>query len=341
LGFTRFSLFFLKIFNFPHSRARDWMTTTTTDAPEGARTTVPPPPTNRMNPTELMREAERMMERNARARAVREERALDLSGFQSADADAAADDDVVVRGATKPGEDDWAMTTKCGEMVTTRSGGPGGVGSSVGTGDDVDDVDEDDAILEEEEMVEAERRRVLLVEEEFKRGKAALRRRDTKEALARFEAAARACPPESVEVREKLSRTIAQIRELAMDEEVGYGDADAIKDEIAASVRDGDDDGDDVEEERATTPSTQGGDDFFERDAAVSDAGWSEGQSLADDAYRTALWLIESAGEDGPQDIDEIVDLLERARRLCPESRPDAIGRIDALLASMRLQSST
>ena len=137
-------------------------------------------------------------------------------------------------------------------------------------------------------------------------------------------------------VREKLSRTIAQIRELAADEDVGYGDADAIKDEIAASVRDGDDD---VEEERATTPSTEGGDDFFERDAAVSDAGWSEGQSLADDAYRTALWLIESAGEDGPQDVDEIVDLLERARRLCPESRPDAVARIDALLASMRLQS--
>jgi len=289
-----------------------------------------------MNPTELMREAERVIERNARARAVREERALDSNGFQK---DFKDEDDVVVRGATKPGEDDWAMATnRDGVMMMMRSGRPGGGGSSIGMGDE--DADEDADVLEDEqvEVAEAERRRVFLVEEEFKRGKAALRRRDTKEALARFEAAARACPPESVEVREKLSRTIAQIRELAADEEVGYGDADAIKDEIAASVRDGDDD---VEEETATTPSTQGGDDFFERDAAVSDAGWSEGQSLADDAYRTALWLIESAGEDGPQDVDEIVDLLERARKLCPESRPDAVARIDALLASMRLQLQT
>lgn len=317
-------------------------TTTPTDGPTGAGATAGGPATNRMNPTELMREAERVMERNARARAVREERALDSNGSsQNDDDDVDDDDDVVVRGATKPGEDDWAMTTTNRDgvmmMMMMRSGRSGGVGSSIGMGDD-DDEEDADVFLEEErvEIAEADRQRVFLVEEEFKRGKAALRRRDTKEALARFEAAARACPPESVEVREKLSRTIAQIRELAADEDVGYGDADAIKDEIAASVRDGDDD---VEEERATTPSTQGGDDFFERDAAVSDAGWSEGQSLADDAYRTALWLIESAGEDGPQDVDEIVDLLERARRLCPESRPDAVARIDALLASMRLQS--
>lgn len=307
-------------------------TTTTTDGPTAAVSTTT---TNRMNPTELMREAERVMERNARARAVREERALDSNGFQ--DYDDVLEDDVVVRGATKPGEDDWAMPTNRDGvmMMRSRSGRPGAGGSSIGMGDE--DADAEDVLEDAEvEIAEAERRRVFLVEEEFKRGKAALRRRDTKEALARFEAAARACPPESVEVREKLSRTVAQIRELEADEEFGYGDADAIKDEIAASVRDGDDD---VEEERATTPSTQGGDDFFERDAAVSDAGWSEGQSLADDAYRTALWLIESAGEDGPQDVDEIVDLLERARRLCPESRPDAIARIDALLASMRLQS--
>lgn len=277
------------------------------------------------------------MERNARARAVREERALDSNEFLQKDFKDDFEDDVVVRGATKPGEDDWAMTTTNRDGVMMRLGRSGGVGSSIGMGDD-EDAAAADVFLEEEqvEIAEADRQRVFLVEEEFKRGKAALRRRDTKEALARFEAAARACPPESVEVREKLSRTIAQIRELAADEDVGYGDADAIKDEIAASVRDGDDD---VEEERATTPSTRGGDDFFERDAAVSDAGWSEGQSLADDAYRTALWLIESAGEDGPQDVDEIVDLLERARRLCPESRPDAVARIDALLASMRLQS--
>ena len=279
------------------------------------------------------------MERNARARAVREERALDSNEFLQKDFKDDFEDDVVVRGATKPGEDDWAMTTTNRDGVMMRLGRSGGVGSSIGMGDD-EDAAAADVFLEEEqvEIAEADRQRVFLVEEEFKRGKAALRRRDTKEALARFEAAARACPPESVEVREKLSRTIAQIRELAADEEVGYGDADAIKDEIAASVRDGDDD---VEEERATTPSTQGGDDFFERDAAVSDAGWSEGQSLADDAYRTALWLIESAGEDGPQDVDEIVDLLERARRLCPESRPDAVARIDALLASMRFQLQT
>lgn len=308
---------------------------TTTDAPTGAVT----PGTNRMNPTELMREAERVIERNARARAVREERALDSNGFQNDDDFKDEDVVVVVRGATKPGEDDWAMATNRDGMMMIPSGRPGGVGSSIGMGDEGYDDDDDDVLEDEEvEIAEAERRRVFLVEEEFKRGKAALRRRDTKEALARFEAAARACPPESVEVREKLSRTIAQIRELAADEDVGYGDADAIKDEIAASVRDGDDD---VEEERATTPSTQGGDDDFERDVAVSDAGWSEGQSLADDAYRTALWLIESAGEDGPQDVDEIVDLLERARRLCPESRPDAVARIDALLASMRLQSQT
>ena len=307
---------------------------TTTDAPTGAVT----PGTNRMNPTELMREAERVIERNARARAVREERALDSNGFQNDDDFKDEDVVVVVRGATKPGEDDWAMATNRDGVMMIPSGRPGGVGSSIGMGDE--GYDDDDDVLEDEEVeiAEAERRRVFLVEEEFKRGKAALRRRDTKEALARFEAAARACPPESVEVREKLSRTIAQIRELAADEDVGYGDADAIKDEIAASVRDGDDD---VEEERATTPSTHGGDDDFERDVAVSDAGWSEGQSLADDAYRTALWLIESAGEDGPQDVDEIVDLLERARRLCPESRPDAVARIDALLASMRLQSQT
>lgn len=309
---------------------------TTTDAPTGAVT----PGTNRMNPTELMREAERVIERNARARAVREERALDSNGFQNDDDFKDEDVVVVVRGATKPGEDDWAMATNRDGMMMIPSGRSGGVGSSIGMGDEGYDDDDDDDVLEDEEVeiAEAERRRVFLVEEEFKRGKAALRRRDTKEALARFEAAARACPPESVEVREKLSRTIAQIRELAADEDVGYGDADAIKDEIAASVRDGDDD---IEEERATTPSTQGGDDDFERDVAVSDAGWSEGQSLADDAYRTALWLIESAGEDGPQDVDEIVDLLERARRLCPESRPDAVARIDALLASMRLQSQT
>ena len=318
--------------------------TTTTDGAAATTTAAPGTTTNRMNmnPTELMREAERVIERNARARAVREERALDSSGFQNDDDDFKDEDDlVVVRGATKPGEDDWAMATNRDGvmMMMMRSGRSGGGGSSIGMGDEDDeDDDDDDDVLEDEEVAEAERRRVFLVEEEFKRGKAALRRRDTKEALARFEAAARACPPESVEVREKLSRTIAQIRELAADEEVGYGDADAIKDEIAASVRDGDDD---VEEERATTPSTQGGDDFFERDAAVSDAGWSEGQSLADDAYRTALWLIESAGEDGPQDVDEIVDLLERARRLCPESRPDAVARIDALLASMRLQLQT
>lgn len=310
--------------------------TTPTDGPTNAGATAAPA-TNRMNPTELIREAERVMERNARARAVREERALDSNEFLQKDFKDDFEDDVVVRGATKPGEDDWAMTTTNRDGVMMRSGRSGGVGSSIGMGDD-EDAAAADVFLEEEqvEIAEADRQRVFLVEEEFKRGKAALRRRDTKEALARFEAAARACPPESVEVREKLSRTIAQIRELAADEDVGYGDADAIKDEIAASVRDGDDD---VEEERATTPSTHGGDDFFERDAAVSDAGWSEGQSLADDAYRTALWLIESAGEDGPQDVDEIVDLLERARRLCPESRPDAVARIDALLASMRLQS--
>lgn len=310
--------------------------TTPTDGPTNAGATAAPA-TNRMNPTELIREAERVMERNARARAVREERALDSNEFLQKDFKDDFEDDVVVRGATKPGEDDWAMTTTNRDGVMMRSGRSGGVGSSIGMGDD-EDAAAADVFLEEEqvEIAEADRQRVFLVEEEFKRGKAALRRRDTKEALARFEAAARACPPESVEVREKLSRTIAQIRELAADEDVGYGDADAIKDEIAASVRDGDDD---VEEERATTPSTRGGDDFFERDAAVSDAGWSEGQSLADDAYRTALWLIESAGEDGPQDVDEIVDLLERARRLCPESRPDAVARIDALLASMRLQS--
>ena len=315
------------------------MTTTTTDGSTNAGATAGGAPTNRMNPTELIREAERVMERNARARAVREERALDSNGSSQNYDFKDDEDDVVVRGATKPGEDDWAMTTTNRDgvmMMMMRSGRSGGVGSSIGMGDD--EEEDADVFLEEEqvEIAEADRQRVFLVEEEFKRGKAALRRRDTKEALARFEAAARACPPESVEVREKLSRTIAQIRELAADEDVGYGDADAIKDEIAASVRDGDDD---VEEERATTPSTQAGDDFSERDAAVSDAGWSEGQSLADDAYRTALWLIESAGEDGPQDVDEIVDLLERARRLCPESRPDAVARIDALLASMRLQS--
>ena len=67
---------------------------------------------------------------------------------------------------------------------------------------------------------------------------------------------------------------------------------------------------------------------------SATDDGWSETDaSLADDAYRTAVWLLKTAlEEDRTPDKEKIRDLLERARQFCPPSHGDAVDRIDSLL---------
>ena len=143
------------------------------------------------------------------------------------------------------------------------------------------------------------------------------------EEALRWFVAAEAALPRGVETnaaREKLLNTIAQTRALLAQD----ASEDASEDEDADAEVEWNEVSDD--EDDATSV-----DEYHD---AADDGGWSETDaSLADDAYRTAVWLIKTASEeDKPADVELIRDLLERARRFCPPARVDAIQRIDDLL---------
>ncbi|OUS47700.1 hypothetical protein BE221DRAFT_190667 [Ostreococcus tauri] len=182
-------------------------------------------------------------------------------------------------------------------------------------------------------------------DEEFRVGVLALRNGDVEEALRRFTRAAAALPRGETAAREKLSNTIAQTRALLEQEEwEDDEEEDELDENVTSEEFSREQDGDERAENAPHDFAIEGcSDDDEFHDAsdvggAPSDGGWSETDaSLAEDAYRTAVWLWKSAAEeDRPADVAMIVDLLERARQFCPPSRTDAIDRIDALLERVR-----
>ena len=269
--------------------------TTTTTATNAATTN------SDVNPAHLMRRAESMMEARA-CRRAREEAVRD--GAPGA----------IVRGVAKPGEDDWCARADASEGEDARRDGPPPsppMGSP--TRDGVQSarrvVSEDEDEDEDGEEADAE-----VADEAFKSGKAALQRRDFEEALRLFAYAEARLPRRFGDAREKLLKTIEQTRALieqvVEEEDGGKQDEDAERYDDAEAYVD---------------------DDEFD---SATDDGWSEADaSLADDAYRTAVWLLKTAlEEDRTPDKEKIRDLLERARQFCPPSHGDAVDRIDSLL---------
>ena len=269
------------------------------------------------NPAHLMRRAESMMEARARARA-REDATRD--GAPGA----------IVRGIAKPGEDDWCARggrgwdgdgDEDGDGDARRDGPPPSPPTASPTRDGATSargiVSEEEEEDEEDEEADAE-----VADEAFKSGKAALQRRDFEEALRLFAYAEARLPRRFGDAREKLLKTIDQTRALI---------------EQGAEEEEEEEEGDDVPttEDEAGERVDDGAyvDDDDEFDSATDD-GWSETDaSLADDAYRTAVWLLKTAlEEDRAPDKEKIRDLLVRARQFCPPSHGGAVERIDSLL---------
>ena len=267
-----------------------------------------------VNPAHVMRRAESMMEARARRRA-REEAVRD--GAPGA----------IVRGVAKPGEDDWCARADASEGEDARrddgdarrDGPPPSPPMGSPTRDGVQSarrvVSEDEDEDEDGEEADAE-----VADEAFKSGKAALQRRDFEEALRLFAYAEARLPRRFGDAREKLLKTIEQTRALieqvVVEEEEEEEDGGGKQDEDA---------------ERYDDAEAYVDDDEFD---SATDDGWSETDaSLADDAYRTAVWLLKTAlEEDRTPDKEKIRDLLERARQFCPPSHGDAVDRIDSLL---------
>ena len=260
-----------------------------------------------VNPAHLMRRAESMMEARA-CRRAREEAVRD--GAPGA----------IVRGVAKPGEDDWCARADASEGEgegARRDGPPPSPPMGSPTRDGVQSarrvVSEDEDEDEDGEEADAE-----VADEAFKSGKAALQRRDFEEALRLFAYAEARLPRRFGDAREKLLKTIEQTRALIEQvvEEEEEEDGGGKQDEDA---------------ERYDDAEAYVDDDEFD---SATDDGWSETDaSLADDAYRTAVWLLKTAlEEDRTPDKEKIRDLLERARQFCPPSHGDAVDRIDSLL---------
>ena len=266
-----------------------------------------------VNPAHLMRRAESMMEARA-CRRAREEAVRD--GAPGA----------IVRGVAKPGEDDWCARADASEGEdedarrddgdARRDGPPPSPPMGSPTRDGVRSarrvVSEDEDEDEDGEEADAE-----VADEAFKSGKAALQRRDFEEALRLFAYAEARLPRRFGDAREKLLKTIEQTRAL-----------------IEQVVEEEEEDGggkQDEDAERYDDAEAYVDDDEFD---SATDDGWSETDaSLADDAYRTAVWLLKTAlEEDRTPDKEKIRDLLERARQFCPPSHGDAVDRIDSLL---------
>ena len=268
-----------------------------------------------VNPAHLMRRAESMMEARA-CRRAREEAVRD--GAPGA----------IVRGAAKPGEDDWCARADASEVEgdgarrddgdARRDGPPPSPPMGSPTRDGVQSarrvVSEDEDEDEDGEEADAE-----VADDAFKSGKAALQRRDFEEALRLFAYAEARLPRRFGDAREKLLKTIEQTRALieqVVEEEEKEEDGGGKQDEDA---------------ECYDAAEAYVDDDEFD---SATDDGWSETDaSLADDAYRTAVWLLKTAlEEDRTPDKEKIRDLLERARQFCPPSHGDAVDRIDSLL---------
>ena len=232
----------------------------------------------------------------------------------------------IVRGVAKPGEDDWCARADASEGEDARrddgdarrDGPPPSPPMGSPTRDGVQSarrvVSEDEDEDEDGEEADAE-----VADEAFKSGKAALQRRDFEEALRLFAYAEARLPRRFGDAREKLLKTIEQTRALieqVVEEEEEEEDGGGKQDEDA---------------ERYDDAEAYVDDDEFD---SATDDGWSETDaSLADDAYRTAVWLLKTAlEEDRTPDKEKIRDLLERARQFCPPSHGDAVDRIDSLL---------
>ena len=129
------------------------------------------------------------------------------------------------------------------------------------------------------------------------------------------------------EAKELLSITSAQTRALLEQEDEDEGDDD----EFVSRDDDEFDDSRDFDD---------AGDEFHDAEGADSETGWSDTDaSLADDAYRTAVWLLKSAADERkPADTEKIRDLLERARQFCPPAASEALHRIDDLLARLDVE---
>ena len=271
------------------------------------------------NPAHLMRRAESVMEARARARA-REDAVRD--GAPGA----------IVRGIAKPGEDDWCARgggggdddgDEDGDGDARRDGPPASPTTASPMRDGVKRargiVSEEEEEEEEEEETDAE-----VADEAFKSGKAALQRRDFEEALRLFAYAEARLPRRFADAREKLLKTIDQTRALieqGAEEEEGEEEEEEGDDGATAE----DEAGERVDDDAYVN------DDAFD---SATDDGWSETDaSLADDAYRTAVWLLKTAlEEDRTPDKEKIRDLLVRARQFCPPSCGGAVERIDSLL---------
>jgi len=269
------------------------------------------------NPAHLMRRAESVMEaregRRAREDAVRD-------GAPGA----------IVRGIAKPGEDDWCARgggggdddgDEDGDGDARRDGPPASPTTASPTRDGVKRargiVSEEEEEEEEEEETDAE-----VADEAFKSGKAALQRRDFEEALRLFAYAEARLPRRFADAREKLLKTIDQTRALI---EQGAEEEEEEEEEGDDGATAEDEAGERVDDDAYVN------DDAFD---SATDDGWSETDaSLADDAYRTAVWLLKTAlEEDRTPDKEKIRDLLVRARQFCPPSCGGAVERIDSLL---------
>ena len=238
----------------------------------------------------------------------RAEREMEENAARRARRGYAMDEYSVVYGAAKPGEDEWGRRA--------REGDEDGDASAAAASRDSDVDDEDDERDDDEDAV--------IADEEFKAGVRALKRGDLNEALRRFVYAESCCPRSMTEAKEKLLKTIAQTRALLEQEDEDEGDDSEF-------VSRDDDEFDD---------SRDFDDEFHDAEGVDSEAGWSDTDaSLADDAYRTAVWLLKSAADEHkPADTEKIRDLLERARQFCPPAASEALHRIDDLLARLDVE---
>ena len=289
--------------------------TATNAAATNAATTNAATTNSDVNPAHLMRRAESMMEARA-CRRAREEAVRD--GAPGA----------IVRGVAKPGEDDWCARADASEGEDARrddgdarrDGPPPSPPMGSPTRDGVQSarrvVSEDEDEDEDGEEADAE-----VADEAFKSGKAALQRRDFEEALRLFAYAEARLPRRFGDAREKLLKTIEQTR--ALIEQVVVEEEEEEEENGGGKQ--------DEDAERYDDAEAYVDDDEFD---SATDDGWSETDaSLADDAYRTAVWLLKTAlEEDRTPDKEKIRDLLERARQFCPPSHGDAVDRIDSLL---------
>jgi len=243
----------------------------------------------------------------------RAEREIEENAARRARRGYAMDACSVIYGAAKPGEDEWGRRA--------REVDEDGDASAAAASGDSDVDDEDDERDDDEDAV--------IADEEFKAGVRALKRGDLNEALRRFVYAESCCPRSMTEAKEKLLKTIAQTRALLEQEDEDEDEGD--DDEFVSRDDDEFDDSRDFDD---------AGDEFHDAEGADSETGWSDTDaSLADDAYRTAVWLLKSAADERkPADTEKIRDLLERARQFCPPAASEALHRIDDLLARLDVE---